>query len=61
MEPDDRWHPYINDGDWVESCTALVEHHSGELEILQWTKVRAGREAWDADAELRVLGEPLAA
>jgi UDP-2,3-diacylglucosamine pyrophosphatase LpxH len=31
---------YINDGDWVESCTALVEHASGELEILEWTKVR---------------------
>ena len=27
---------YVNDGDWVESCTALVEHHSGELEILCW-------------------------
>jgi UDP-2,3-diacylglucosamine pyrophosphatase LpxH len=22
---------YINTGDWVEHCTALVEHHSGEL------------------------------
>lgn len=27
---------YCNDGDWVESCTALVEHESGELEILNW-------------------------
>lgn len=26
---------YINDGDWVESCTALVEQHDGRLEILQ--------------------------
>jgi UDP-2,3-diacylglucosamine pyrophosphatase LpxH len=25
---------YINCGDWVESCTALVEHHDGRLEIL---------------------------
>lgn len=25
---------YMNDGDWVESCTALVEHHNGEWEIL---------------------------
>src|SRR5436190_758627 len=24
---------YINDGDWVESCTALVEHLDGRLEI----------------------------
>lgn len=28
---------YCNDGDWVESCTALVEHASGRLEILHWT------------------------
>ncbi|MDB5367616.1 MAG: UDP-2,3-diacylglucosamine hydrolase [Rhodospirillales bacterium] len=27
---------YINDGDWVESCTALVEHPDGRLEILRW-------------------------
>ena len=29
---------YINDGDWVESCTALVEHVDGRLEILPWAK-----------------------
>ncbi|TXT37658.1 MAG: metallophosphoesterase [Comamonadaceae bacterium] len=27
---------YCNDGDWVESCTALVEHMDGRLEVLQW-------------------------
>ncbi len=27
---------YCNDGDWVESLTALVEHHDGRLEILRW-------------------------
>ncbi len=27
---------YLNDGDWVESCTALVEHHDGRLELLDW-------------------------
>jgi len=27
---------YCNDGDWVESCTALVEHSSGELELVAW-------------------------
>lgn len=27
---------YCNDGDWMESCTALVEHHDGRLEILNW-------------------------
>jgi UDP-2,3-diacylglucosamine pyrophosphatase LpxH len=27
---------YINDGDWVESCTALVEDMRGHLEIVCW-------------------------
>jgi UDP-2,3-diacylglucosamine pyrophosphatase LpxH len=38
---------YCNDGDWVESCTALVEHQDGRLEILRW-------------AEMQVLSRPLA-
>jgi UDP-2,3-diacylglucosamine pyrophosphatase LpxH len=32
---------YCNDGDWVESCTALVEHPDGRLEILDWTLEQA--------------------
>lgn len=33
---------YYNDGDWVESCTALVEHADGRMEILDWAaRVRA--------------------
>jgi UDP-2,3-diacylglucosamine pyrophosphatase LpxH len=32
---------YINDGDWVESCTALVEHPDGRLEILEWATLRS--------------------
>jgi UDP-2,3-diacylglucosamine pyrophosphatase LpxH len=31
---------YVNDGDWVESCTAVVEHPDGRLEILEWAKIR---------------------
>jgi UDP-2,3-diacylglucosamine pyrophosphatase LpxH len=27
---------YYNDGDWVESCTALVEHPDGRMEIVDW-------------------------
>ncbi|MGC6452937.1 MAG: UDP-2,3-diacylglucosamine diphosphatase [Candidatus Puniceispirillaceae bacterium] len=27
---------YANDGDWVESLSALVEHHDGRLELLDW-------------------------
>lgn len=33
---------YVNDGDWVESCTAVVEHLDGRLEILRWAK----RSSW---------------
>ena len=29
---------YMNDGDWVESLTALVEHHNGSWEIVTWTQ-----------------------
>ena len=32
---------YCNDGDWVESCTALVEHADGRLEIVNWARLRA--------------------
>ena len=27
---------YYNDGDWVESCTALVEAQDGAMSILDW-------------------------
>jgi hypothetical protein len=29
---------YLNDGDWVESCTSLVEDFSGRLSLLRWTE-----------------------
>jgi UDP-2,3-diacylglucosamine pyrophosphatase LpxH len=35
---------YCNDGDWVESMTALVEHGDGRLEIVDWSAL-AGRRA----------------
>lgn len=35
---------YYNDGDWVESCTALVEHFDGRMEILHWPEEIARRE-----------------
>ena len=34
---------YANDGDWVESLTALVEHGDGRLEIVDWVAFEA---AW---------------
>lgn len=27
---------YVNCGDWVDSCTAIVEHGDGRLELLSW-------------------------
>ncbi|MBN8480416.1 MAG: UDP-2,3-diacylglucosamine diphosphatase [Xanthomonadales bacterium] len=27
---------YVNCGDWVDSCTAIVEHHDGRLELVEW-------------------------
>jgi UDP-2,3-diacylglucosamine pyrophosphatase LpxH len=30
---------YMNSGDWVESCTALVEHENGKWEIVTWDKI----------------------
>ena len=40
---------YINTGDWVESCSAVVEHFDGTFEIVRWQRdgrvvpFRAGR------------------
>ncbi len=31
---------YANDGDWVENCSALVEHADGRLESVQWGPAR---------------------
>jgi len=28
---------YINTGDWVESCTAIVEEYDGQFELITWT------------------------
>jgi Uncharacterized protein conserved in bacteria len=34
---------YYNDGDWVEGCTALVEHFDGRMEVLHWADEIAAR------------------
>jgi UDP-2,3-diacylglucosamine pyrophosphatase LpxH len=41
---------YLNDGDWVESCTALVEHFDGRLELIDWVALN----------KLSMLGKPAA-
>ena len=45
---------YINDGDWVESCTALVEHADGRLELISW--VGDGRTVGHADPVAALAG-----
>ncbi|MNL71925.1 hypothetical protein D3C87_1971550 [compost metagenome] len=35
MEDIDGIH-YVNTGDWVESCTAIVEHFDGRFELISW-------------------------
>ena len=44
---------YMNDGDWVENCTALVETASGRLSLLRWSSVLARARA---QRSLRLLG-----
>jgi UDP-2,3-diacylglucosamine pyrophosphatase LpxH len=36
---------YANDGDWVESLSALVEHADGRLEIIDWAQREAALKA----------------
>jgi len=42
---------YLNTGDWVESCSAIVEHNDGRLEVVQWRtpwEWSAQRGTWDS-------------
>ena len=43
---------YYNDGDWVEGCTALVEHYDGTMEILHWAEEMAARDAPESEVRL---------
>jgi UDP-2,3-diacylglucosamine pyrophosphatase LpxH len=47
---------YCNDGDWVESCSALVEHLDGRLEIIHWPALLGEVSAGVRRAEQ--VGEP---
>jgi len=43
---------YCNTGDWVESCSALIEDARGQLQLLRWPGARA--------VPLRSTAEPVA-
>jgi len=32
---------YYNCGDWVESCTAIVEHYDGKFELVKWNDINS--------------------
>jgi len=55
---------YLNDGDWVEHCTTLIEDHTGAMELIHWSEAhtalgRASRElVWPSPAAAMAL-EPL--
>jgi UDP-2,3-diacylglucosamine pyrophosphatase LpxH len=51
---------YINTGDFVESCTAIVEHKDGRLEILYWRTTAAERLAALAQTNQKILPAPKA-
>ncbi len=44
---------YCNDGDWIESCTALTEDQSGALELLHWS------DYYHSVAQLQAANEPM--
>ena len=55
---------YCNDGDWVESCTALTEDARGRLELVQWTTFASERKRltqWARKALVHDTRRPVAA
>jgi UDP-2,3-diacylglucosamine pyrophosphatase LpxH len=53
---DDLGLRYINCGDWVESCTAVVEDFNGRFEIVRWTELQP----IPREAGLEAMGLPTA-
>ncbi len=47
---------YMNDGDWVESCTALAEDHAGRFHILRWAEENRHEDP-DRDRRVAPAGE----
>ncbi len=61
---------YANDGDWVESLSALVEHADGRLELIDWSRHplalgqahgAARREAQKKDRRAQAAAKPVTA
>lgn len=45
---------YCNDGDWVESCTALAEDKAGHFSIITWRHFSWEQEEYQTSIELEV-------
>ncbi len=52
---------YINCGDWVDSCTTIVEHADGRMELIRWQGIEAtgGQEAAPAESTALARVVPL--
>lgn len=37
---------YLNCGDWVESCSALVELEDGQIQLIDWQSIERSSKAW---------------
>ena len=49
---------YVNTGDWVESCTGIVEHYDGALEVIRWVdRADAPGRIPSAEPETAVLAD----
>jgi len=47
---------YMNCGDWVDSCTAIVEHHDGRMELINWIGEAADAEEDPSELALEAAG-----
>jgi UDP-2,3-diacylglucosamine pyrophosphatase LpxH len=51
---------YLNCGDWVDSCTAIVEHRNGRMELVRWESPESGQaQERLAHAHARPAPQPL--
>lgn len=46
---------YLNDGDWVESATAIIEHMDGQFELIHWAGQGARKRSDSAPADIKNL------
>ncbi|MDX1796240.1 MAG: UDP-2,3-diacylglucosamine diphosphatase [Hydrogenovibrio sp.] len=51
---------YYNCGDWVESCTAIVETDEGKMKLLQWIEIDHDTDVPSVQSEERTSEEKIA-